>query len=489
MDIFLVLLAIVTILLVITLMSRERKNFPPGPPGIPLLGNINDLKPESMLTTLRALHKQYGDLVSIRFFRHHLIFVGGSKTTNELLVKRGDVLGRKPYFFIGTEIFLNAGVFASSGQLWKEHRTFGITSLRNFGFGKRTLQTRIMEEIDYFLAEVDSYKGKPFDIQPLISKSIANVIAALVFGKRFELTDRTSAEMCSLLNEFVSSTAFQSSINFFPFLNYLPGDLFGSKKLKRDFDRIFEVMQSIVDEHRSTLDENNIRDYIDCFLLEQKKKDEASEDHTFTDKQLLVTVSEFFTAGMETTSTAIRWGILYLLHNPDTQRRMRKEIDNVVASGRFPSLDDKPKLPFCEAVCYEVLRIGNVAPTTGPHALKDDVTMNGYVIPKNATLFIDLDSINMDPDIFPDPFKFNPDRFMSEDGVVTGTEKIGSFSTGRRVCMGESMAKMELFLFMTSLVQRYEVQKEKGKPLPSLDGIEGLTYSPKKYEICLSRID
>lgn len=145
-----------------------------------------------------------------------------------------------------------------------------------------------------------------------------------------------------------------------------------------------------------------------------------------------MTVSEFFTAGMETTSTAIRWGILYLLHNPDTQKRMRKEIYNDVASGRFPSLDDKPKLPFCEAVCYEVLRISNVAPTTGPHALKDDVTMNGYVIPKNATLFIDLDSINMDPDLFPDPFKFNPDRFMSEDGVVTGTEKIGSFSTGEK---------------------------------------------------------
>lgn len=176
------------------------------------------------------------------------------------------------------------GVFASSGQLWKEHRTFGITSLRNFGFGKRTLQTRIMEEIDYFLSEVDSYKGKPFDIQQLISKSIANVIAALVFGKRFELTDSTSAEMCSLLNEFVTSTAFQSPINFFPFLKYLPGDLFGSKKLKRDFDRIYEVMQSIVDEHRSTLDENNIRDYIDCFLLEQKKKDDASEDHTFAGK-------------------------------------------------------------------------------------------------------------------------------------------------------------------------------------------------------------
>ena len=357
-------------------------------------------------------------------------------------------------------------MFSSSGPLWKEHRTFGLTSLRSLGFGKRNLQTRIFEEIEYFLAEVESHHGEPFYIQDLVSKSISNVISALVFGKRFELSDPTSAEMCNLLNAFVRSTAFQSPVNFFPFLRHLPGDLFGSKKLLKDFDRIFEIMYKILGEHRSTFDENNIRDFIDCYLKEQKNKNEAYKEHTFSgkkvqeiihlassliflhlilyksivkrsqmfllllDEQLISTLVEFFSAGMETTSTATQWGILYLIHNQEIQTRMRKEIENAVASGRFPTLEDKPKLPYCEAVCYEVLRLGNVVPTTAPHALKNDVTLNGFAIPKEATLFIDLDSINMDPEAFPDPFLFKPERFLSEDGKLTGTEKIGSFSLG-----------------------------------------------------------
>ncbi|XP_022302775.2 cytochrome P450 2E1-like [Crassostrea virginica] len=481
-------MTVIGVLLFIKFLSRERKNVPPNPPGIPLLGNINTLRPETMLSTIRKLHKQYGDLFSIKFFHQHLIFVGGYKTTNELLVRKGDVLGEKPYFFV-KQVFRNAGVFSSSGPLWKEHRTFGLTSLRSLGFGKRNLQTRIFEEIEYFLAEVESHHGEPFDIQDLVSKSISNVISALVFGKRFELSDPTSAEMCSLLNAFVRSTAFQSPVNFFPFLRHLPGDLFGSKKLMKDFDRIFEIMYKILGEHRSTFDENNIRDFIDCYLKEQKNKNEAYKEHTFSDEQLISTLVEFFSAGMETTSTATQWGILYLMHNQEIQTRMRKEIENAVASGRFPTLEDKPKLPYCEAVCYEVLRMGNVAPTTAPHALKNDVTLNGFVIPKEATLFIDLDSINMDPEAFPDPFSFKPERFLSEDGKLTGTEKIGSFSLGRRVCMGESVAKMELFLFMTSLIQRFEIHNEAGKPLPSLEGILGLTYAPQNFAASYKKIN
>jgi cytochrome P450 family 2 subfamily U polypeptide 1 len=141
-------------------------------------------------------------------------------------------------------------------------------------------------------------------------------------------------------------------------------------------------------------------------------------------------ISEFFVAGMETTSTAIRWGILFLIHNPDVQDRMRKEIDSVITSGRLPTLEDKPELPFCEAVCSEILRLGNVAPTTAPHAVKHDVELNGYVIPKSATLYIDLYSVNMDPESFSDPFSFKPDRFIDKNGKLFATDKIGSFSMG-----------------------------------------------------------
>ncbi|XP_056000121.1 cytochrome P450 2C11-like [Ostrea edulis] len=482
MDASVILLVIPAMILLIAYLSRSRKNVPPGPPGVPLLGNLTTLKTEDMLTVLRKFHHQYGDVFSIRLFHHHIIFIGGHRTTREFLIKKGDILGEKPYFFLGSEVFENCGVFASAGTPWKERRAFGVASLRSFGFGKRNLQTRIIEEVEYFHAEIDRYEGKPFDIKPLISNSIVNVISVLVFGKRFEFADPTFTELFQLWNKFFLTIPMQSPINLFPFLKYLPGDLFAYKDFRRRFDRIHEILNNILDEHRSTFDENNIRDFIDCFLQEQKKHNGSSENNTFTDKQLLVMISEFFAAGMETTSTAIRWGILFLMHNPEVQSRMRKEINSVITSGRFPTLEDKLELPYCEAVCFEILRLGNVAPTTAPHAVKHDVELNGYVIPKSATLYIDLYSINVDPESFSDPLTFKPDRFIDEHGQLFGTDKIGSFSLGRRVCMGESMAKMELFLFMTSLVQRYQIENERGEPLPSLEGIVGFVYSPKHYD-------
>jgi cytochrome P450 len=173
-------------------------------------------------------------------------------------------------------------VFASAGAPWKERRTFGIASLRNFGFGKRNLQTRIIEEVEYFHTEIDRYGGKPFDIKPLISYCIANVISVLVFGNRFELADSTVTELMGLWEKFILTIPMQSPINLFPFLKYLPGDLFAYKDFKRRFDRIHEILNSIIDEHRSTFDENNIRDFIDCFLKEQMKYIGSSENHTFT---------------------------------------------------------------------------------------------------------------------------------------------------------------------------------------------------------------
>ena len=112
------------------------------------------------------------------------------------------------------------------------------------------------------------------------------MISYLVFGKRFELSDPTSAELCLLLNAIFQSTVFHSPMFIFPFLKHLPGDLFGSKKLMKKVNRIFDIICKILDEHRSTFDENNIRDFIDCYLKEQKKKNEAYKEHTFSGKKV-----------------------------------------------------------------------------------------------------------------------------------------------------------------------------------------------------------
>ena len=140
------------------------------------------------------------------------------------------------------------------------------------------------------------------------------------------------------------------------------------------------------------------------------------------DEQLIRIVKDFFMAGSETTSTTIQWACLFFLERPDVQVRMRKEIEEVVGTNRRPGLADRQHLHYCEAVISEIQRCSNISPLTGLHTASQDVEWNGYVIPKDATIVFNLDSIQYDPEVFPEPRKFKPERFLTEDGKYTGNK-------------------------------------------------------------------
>ena len=167
----------------------------------------------------------------------------------------------------------------TSGELWKEHRSFALTTLRNFGFGKRSLENQIKEEIELFLNDISDTDGKPFDIQSILSISVSNVICSMAFGRHYDHNDKRLLLLLKMMNENLSTSA--GIMNLLPWLRHLPGDPFGSKILLERMEHIFDFLREIVEEHRKTLDEDNIRDYIDAFLVEQKRKANV-KDNTFT---------------------------------------------------------------------------------------------------------------------------------------------------------------------------------------------------------------
>ena len=119
-----------------------------------------------------------------------------------------------------------------------------------------------------------------------------------------------------------------------------------------------------------------------------------------------------------------------MIRHPDVQDRMRKEINDVIGTSRFPSLEDKPKLPYCEAVIHETMRVGAIAPISVPHGLTSDLQFNGFIIPKEALLVPNLYSVLFDETIFSDPHTFKPERFLDEYGHLQNTEKVLIFSLG-----------------------------------------------------------
>ena len=151
---------------------------------------------------------------------------------------------------------------------------------------------------------------------------------------------------------------------------------------------------------------------------------------SFTDNHARFSVRELFVAGTDTTATTIRWALLYFTFYPDVQERLWQEINDIIGTSRLPTLEDKVKMPYAQALITETLRMANTVPLGLPHATSCDFHFRGYVIPKGTMVTPMLASYTADPVMFPEPEVFNPSRFIDEEGKLTGLEKVLTFSLG-----------------------------------------------------------
>ena len=197
-----------------------------------------------------------------------------------------------------------------------------------------------------------------------------------------------------------------------------------------------------------------------------------AECETHEDKAALLsedyfvnTMEDMFAAGYETTSTTMKWAIAFLVNYPKYQDDVQRQIDEVVGD-RSPSLDDRSNLPLIQAIIIETLRVGNIAPQAVPHVTLTDTTLSGYRVPKDTIVLADTESVHLDPKYWSNPTEFNPYRHIDEDGkLLTNQGNIYPFGAGRRVCAGEPLAKVALFLFLSWMLQKFKfVAEEDGHP-------------------------
>ncbi|KAL3875531.1 hypothetical protein ACJMK2_033475 [Sinanodonta woodiana] len=478
----LVLLAILTLWLY---KHPGRGKLPPGPWHIPILGNAWELAAEPDLRkSLRRLHKKYGDIYRLYMGPKLTVVICGYEAIKEVFVKRGGEFSDRPDSLVTNLIGEKQGIISSSGQLWRDHRKFTLTTLRNFGFGKTSLEGKVQKEVSVLISEITKQSEKAFHILPLVQTSVSNVVNSMVFGGHFNHGDSRFAKMMKMLDENFESTGPNNVVAFFPFLRYLPGDLFHVKRTLINVKCLEEFIGELIDMHDEHFDENKMEDFIDAFLLEMKNNQER-QDSTFTKKQLIKIVADLFVAGTETTTTTITWAVLYLAAKPDIQERVFREIKEIVGTESLPSLQDKRNLVYTEAFIMEVLRVCNIATISIPHTCAVDTKLRDFHIPKGTILLPDIDSVLSDPKIWSDPEEFRPERFISEEETLLKPDEFIPFFTGRRNCVGESLARMELYLFITGLVQRFEFLPPEGTTLDinEIDGVFAVTHKPKPFEI------
>ncbi|XP_069508841.1 cytochrome P450 2D17-like isoform X2 [Ambystoma mexicanum] len=423
-------LFLATFLLCLRFLKR-RKSWSaalPGPPSRPFVGNLLQVDFDNLPKSFTQLSKKYGNIFRFQFVWKNLLVVNGFEAVKETIINE-DTVDRPSLPLlkqIGFKKNSEGIVFARYGQAWKDMRRFSLSTLRNFGLGKKSLDERIGQEASCLCSAFESEEGNPFDPHFLINNAVSNVICSIVFGDRFEYTDKKFQRMLHLFEEALKSGGgfLPLVMNQIPVLMNIPWLL--RKVIKPQLD-LMHFTAEIIKEHQKTWDPEITRDFIDAFLLEiEKTKDNPSS--TFSQENLLFTTSDLFGAGTETTSTTLRWGLLYMLLYPDVQRRVHEEIDSVIGRDRKPTMQDQVNMPFTNAVIHETQRCGDIAPLAAPHMTCRDTEIQGYFIPKGVSIFINLSSVLKDETVWERPHQFHPEHFLDADGKFMKREAFIPFS-------------------------------------------------------------
>uniref|UniRef100_H2ZQK8 Uncharacterized protein n=1 Tax=Ciona savignyi TaxID=51511 RepID=H2ZQK8_CIOSA len=212
---------------------------------------------------------------------------------------------------------------------------------------------------------------------------------------------------------------------------------------------------------------------------------ENIRDH-FTEEELNAIIRDMILAGSETTSNTLLWCFVLLMHHSEHKETIVKEIDEAMGADGIPSSKLREKMPFTCAFIQESVRYITVVPMGSHHYCQEDIKINGYTIPKGTTILSNLWGVHNDPVTWPNPSQFDPHRHIDDQGKYRNSSKVIPFSIGPRSCLGEALARQEMFIFFIAILQKYEINPVPGKPLPSLVGINSLTYTPANFKLILT---
>ncbi|XP_070482513.1 vitamin D 25-hydroxylase isoform X2 [Equus przewalskii] len=362
------------------LKQRRPAGFPPGPSGLPFIGNIYSLAASAELphVYMRKQSQAYGEIFSLDLGGISTVVLNGYDVVKECLVHQSEIFADRPCLPLFKKMTKMGGLLnARYGRGWVDHRRLAVNSFRYFGYGQKSFESKILEETKFFIDAVETYKDE----------------------------------------------------------------------------------------------------------MDQGQNDPSS---TFSKENLIFSVGELIIAGTETTTNVLRWAILFMALYPNIQGQVQKEIDLIMGPSGKPSWDDKCKMPYTEAVLHEVLRFCNIVPLGIFHATSEDTVVRGYSIPKGTTVITNLYSVHFDEKYWRDPEIFYPERFLDSSGYFAKKEAFIPFSLGRRHCLGEQLARMEMFLFFTALLQRFHLHFPH-ELVPNLKPRLGMTLQPQAYLICAER--
>ncbi|OCH90228.1 CyP450 monooxygenase [Obba rivulosa] len=483
--------ALTGLFLTLLLQCGRRKSslhhlpLPPGPKPLPLVGNILDIPTAYQWLTYAEWSKTYGNIVHVKFFGKSLIILGSAKHAFDLFEKRSSLYSDRPMFHM---LFLMGFDWAFTlmpyGSWWRRHRRlfhqyFNSTNVAGF----ESLQVSEVRQLLRNLQE------DPENYIRHIRHAMGSLIIRVVYGvKDDELVGVNQRAM-----ESVAQTMNPGSfwVDIMPFLKHIPAWFPGAgfQRKAREWrsdglaarDMGFAAAKHAISQHDSVAMQSIVADMLERISsldpMQQKEESEIAED--------VAAVS--YIAGADTVISSISSFFLAMVHYPEVQAKAYAELMDVVGPHRLPEFADRDSLPYINAIVKESLRWQPVLPLGVAHATIEDDEYEGYLIPKGSIVMANSWAILHDPEEYPDPERFFPDRFV-KDGRLNAAVRdpsTAAFGYGRRICPGRYFADNLLFITFASILHAFTINPPlgpDGKPaLPDVKMTSGSLSFPVPF--------
>ncbi|XP_064630341.1 cytochrome P450 2J6-like [Lineus longissimus] len=436
----------------------SKKQLPPGPRGVPIFGYLPYIQKEG---SFARIAKKYGSALKSNFifidaYFAKVVIVNSYDDIKEVFEKREELAAYRTRDNMFTKFHPgHQGLIFANDDMWKKHREFSMSVLRESGICREAVERSIVEELGHLLSAMEATEEGPTYPKQMINEAHHNIMCSLIFGKRYASNDEDFVNLLKYMGTIVAG--YGKSLFMKPWMWYLPEflDILGLKAQQRNVDGLFKFFENKIEECKAEFDPSDIKSFIDAYLLQRQK---GTED--FTDFHLSCDLLDLFFGGGETTLATLSWALNYMAKFPEIQTRVQSELDGQIGRDRLPTLKERAELPYTNAVFMEIQRKASVTPHGAFHCNDaEDIEVGDYLIPKGTYVAPNLYAVHHDPGTWLDPENFNPNNFLDEaTGELKNVDRLIPFGYGRRTCTGQSVATAELFLLFTGCLQRFTVE-------------------------------
>ncbi|XP_015350221.1 steroid 17-alpha-hydroxylase/17,20 lyase [Marmota marmota marmota] len=475
------LVALLLLTLAYVFWSKVRvpgAKYPKSLPYLPLVGSLPFLPRHGHKhVSFFKLQKKYGPIYSFRVGTKTIVIIGNHQLAKEVLVKKGkEFSGRPPVVTLGLLSDQWKGIaFADSNTQWQLHRKLVLGTFALFREGDQKLENIICREASVLCDHLATRHGQVIDLSFPVFMAILNVICIICFNISYKTEDPELRTIRNFSRSILENLGNDTLVDMFPWLKIFPNKTL--EVLKRCVDVRDAILNQIMKKHKEKFNSDCITNMLDIFMQAKMNEENNNsgpdlDSNMFSDNHIVATMADIFGAGVETTVSVVHWIVAFLLHNPQVKKKIHEEIDQNVGFSRTPTFSDRNHLLMLEATIREVLRIRPVAPMLIPHKANTDSSIGEYTIDKGTQVIVNLWALHHNEEEWNQPNQFMPERFLDPTGshLISPSPSYLPFGAGPRSCVGEILARQEIFLFIAWMLQRFDLEVPDNGQLPSLVG-------------------